>query len=96
MNRSLAIALIIVMFLIGISKASSAMMCGAHTQDTGKESNTKAVDVANTVCPVTGEKIDQKTKATYVYKDKAYNFCCPMCIDEFKKNPGKYADKISK
>lgn len=53
-----------------------------------------ATDVGNTVCPVTGEKIDAKTKATYEYQGKIYNFCCPMCIDEFKKDPDKYTKKI--
>ena len=53
-----------------------------------------ATDVGNTICPVTGEKIDAKTKATYEYQGKIYNFCCPMCIDEFKKDPGKYIKKI--
>lgn len=53
-----------------------------------------ATDVGNKICPVTGEKIDEKTKATYEYQGKIYNFCCPMCIDEFKKDPEKYIKKI--
>jgi len=53
-----------------------------------------ATDVGNTICPVTNEKIDPKTKATYEYQGKIYNFCCPMCIDEFKKDPDKYIKKI--
>lgn len=52
------------------------------------------VDVGNTVCPVTGEQIDPLTKATYVYEGKIYNFCCPMCIPTFKKDPQKYIEKI--
>jgi len=51
-------------------------------------------DIGNKICPVTGEKIDEKTKATYEYQGKAYNFCCPMCIDEFKKDPQKYIKKV--
>lgn len=53
-----------------------------------------ATDAGNTICPVTDEKIDAKTKATYEYQGKVYNFCCPMCIDEFKKDPDKYIKKI--
>lgn len=53
-----------------------------------------AADVGNKICPVTGDKIDEKTKATYEYKGRVYNFCCPGCIDEFKKNPEKYIKKI--
>lgn len=53
-----------------------------------------ATDVGNTICPVTGEKIDAKTKVTYEYQGKIYNFCCPMCTDKFKKDPDKYIKKI--
>ncbi len=53
-----------------------------------------AEEVGNTVCPVSGEKIDEKMKATYEYEGKIYNFCCPSCVDEFKKDPQKYIKKI--
>jgi len=53
-----------------------------------------AVDAGNKICPVTGEKIDPKTKVTYEYKGKIYNFCCAMCVDDFKKNPEKYIKKV--
>jgi len=33
------------------------------------------VDVGNKICPVSGEKIDEKMKATYEYEGKVYNFC---------------------
>jgi len=52
------------------------------------------VNVGNEICPVSGEKIDEKTKATYEYDGKIYNFCCAMCIDEFKKAPQRYIDKV--
>jgi YHS domain-containing protein len=58
------------------------------------QSQDKAVNIGNKICPVTGEKIDEKTKATYEYKGKIYNFCCAMCIDEFKKDPEKYIKKV--
>jgi len=54
----------------------------------------KAVNVGNKICPVTGEKIDEKARVTYEYKGKIYNFCCAMCIDEFKKDPDTYIKKI--
>ena len=51
----------------------------------------KAVNVGNTICPVSGEKVGQGMEpVTYEYEGKIYNFCCPMCIDEFKKDPQKY------
>lgn len=67
-----------------------------HTehQATAESASKEAVDVDNKVCPVSGEKIDEKMKATYEYDGKIYNFCCLMCIDEFKKDPQKYIKKV--
>lgn len=55
----------------------------------------KAVDAGNKTCPVLGEPIDEATKATYEYEGKIYNFCCAGCIEEFKKEPQKYIDKVN-
>ncbi|MBF0484333.1 MAG: YHS domain-containing protein [Candidatus Omnitrophica bacterium] len=52
------------------------------------------VDVGNKICPVLGGVIDEKYKATYEYEGKIYNFCCSACIEEFKKDPKKYIQKI--
>lgn len=66
-----------------------------HTSMVNSESaSQKTVNVGNKICPVTGEKIDEKTKATYEYKGKIYNFCCTMCIDAFKKDPQRYIKKV--
>ncbi len=54
----------------------------------------ESINVGNKVCPVLNEKIDERNKATYEYEGKIYNFCCPMCIDEFKKDPQKYIKKV--
>lgn len=54
----------------------------------------EAVNVGNTICPVTGEKINEQTKATYEYNGKIYNFCCAMCIADFKNDPQKYISKV--
>ena len=48
-----------------------------------------AEDVGNKICPVSGDKIDEKMKQTYEYKGKIYSFCCPDCIEEFKKGSRK-------
>ena len=68
-----------------------------ETSQTGAKEETvakKAENVGNKICPVSGEKINEKIKATYEYKGKIYNFCCAMCIDEFKKDPEKYIKKV--
>ena len=36
-----------------------------------------------------------KPSPTYEYEGKIYNFCCAGCIDEFKKEPQKYIDKVN-
>jgi len=75
-------------------------MCPAHDlamakAGTAKASVSKAVDVGNTICPVMGSKIDDKFKVTYEYEGKIYNFCCPGCIEGFKKDPQKYIQKVA-
>jgi YHS domain-containing protein len=72
-----------------------AKMCPAHDLVMAKAGAAKAgeptaVNVGNKICPVMGEKIDEKFKVTYEYEGKIYNFCCPGCIGEFKKDPQKY------
>jgi len=112
MYNKIFIFLAVGIFVFGISKLSSAMMCGDHgnhwqiAQSQGEHEHKtadattqqaapkKAVNVRNKICPVSGEKINEKLKATYEYEGKIYNFCCSMCIEEFKKDPQKYIKKV--
>ncbi len=86
------------MFSIASSAYANCGMCGvggkASAEPAGTTAEAKAASAANTICPVTGEKIDPANNVTYEYQGKIYNFCCPMCIDEFKKDPAKYIAKI--
>ena len=94
----------IVLFMFGLATSSFAQMkCAGHPSGGHKHNPSvsmtqtnqeKAVAVGNKVCPVLNEKIDEKTKATYEYEGKIYNFCCASCIDEFKKDPQKYIKKV--
>lgn len=95
MNKKLFITSVVGVSMVVFTVTSLAMMDDMkNTEKVNSESVSKAVNVGNKVCPVTGEKIDDSSKATYEYKGKIYNFCCPMCIGEFKKNPEKYIKKI--
>ncbi len=56
------------------------------------------VEVGNKICPVSGEKIlapgekgDMGETVKYEYNGKIYNFCCGMCVRDFKKHPEKYS-----
>jgi YHS domain-containing protein len=46
------------------------------------------------VCPVSGEPVSKDTNITYTYKGTVYRFCCPACIEAFKKDPEKYINKM--
>jgi YHS domain-containing protein len=46
---------------------------------------------ANTVCPVSGDKVGDVGKPVYVeYKGQTIAFCCKSCLKKFNKNPDKY------
>lgn len=76
-----------------IISANTFLLSGlSHNNIYAQSENSKAVNVGNKICPVTGDKVDGKT--TYEYQGKVYNFCCPACIPEFKKDPEKYIKKV--
>ena len=66
----------------------------ATNQATPETTTNESENVGNKICPVSGERIDEKLKATYEYEGKIYNFCCASCIEEFKKDPEKYIKKV--
>ncbi len=86
------VGLIVVFSLVILDNSYSAQ--SNNESDDKNVSQEKAVNVGNKICPVSGDKINEKTKATYEYKGRVYNFCCPACIEEFKKYPEKYIKKI--
>ena len=47
----------------------------------------------NTVCPVSGEAIDDPVLTTY--NGKTYALCCKTCLKKFNKAPEKYISKLS-
>ena len=58
----------------------------------------KAVEVGNKICPVSGDEIpapgekgNMGEAINYEYNGKIYNLCCKMCAKDFKKNPEKYS-----
>jgi len=57
------------------------------------ESNVAAAaDTQQTICPVMGNPIN---KDIFVeYEGRKVYFCCPACIEEFNKDPGKYIPKL--
>ncbi len=43
------------------------------------------------ICPVMGQAASKDY--SYVHEGKTYYFCCPSCIEEFKKNPANYISR---
>lgn len=61
-------------------------------QSEGNEDESKAVEVGNKICPISGEKVGQMGEIIkYEHIGKIYNLCCPACLKDFKKNPEKYS-----
>lgn len=91
MNRRVISITMVVIFICSSAFAMCGM-CGSRENQAG---STKAaiVKVNNTICPVTGDKVDMKNPVTVDYKGETYNLCCPMCISEFNKDPEKYSAK---
>ena len=95
MLRSLFIVLIYAVVIFGVGGLSFAQ-AEYPADEQVAETNVavavsgEVVNVGNKICPVSGEKIDEKLKVTYEYQDKVYNFCCAGCISSFKADPDKY------
>jgi YHS domain-containing protein len=54
----------------------------------------EATDLHNTICPVSGDKVDNSTLVE-VYGGKIYHLCCPDCHTDFEKDPAKYASAVA-
>lgn len=99
MFRKTAIAATLLSLCVVGSGASFACeLCGSHTiaHEGHEHHDEKAVSPAVEVCPVSGDVLKGDEKYTYEYKGTTYRFCCPQCVEEFKKDPEKYIDKMKK
>src|SRR5262252_4054541 len=43
--------------------------------------------------PVCGMLVARDTPHRYTSEGKEYFFCCPRCVDEFRRNPDKYSPR---
>ncbi len=51
-----------------------------------------AKPATNTICPVLGGKVSEKSK-TVVVRDREYRICCGGCDTKMLKDPDKYLQK---
>ena len=62
---------------------------GMHDHGAGAESHaTEQAAEGLGTCPVMGGAANKDN--SYTHEGKTYYFCCPWCIEEFKKNPQAY------
>jgi len=89
MNRSMIALLITAALGMGaIAVAGDAPPAAAPSTQQA------AVDLKNTVCPVSGEDVGD-CKLTVTYDNKVYHFCCDGCPEKFNKNPEKYVKRVT-
>ena len=78
--------ILLLTLVIGLTLSSLGFSDGVLAADTA------AKDASQTQCPVMSGNID---KNIYVdYEGKRIYFCCTGCVEEFKKDPAKYLEKM--
>ncbi len=95
MLRNIVIAIMGIVLFAALANAQHTR-CGNCPMSavTGTHQHQAAPADGNTVCPVSGEPVSKDTNFTYTYKGTVYRFCCPPCIEEFKKDPEKYIKRM--
>jgi YHS domain-containing protein len=68
------------------------MQATTTAADANKAAAETAAPGEQTLCPVTGDKIDKNVFVEY--KGKKVYFCCTMCKGPFEKDPEKYIGKL--
>jgi len=77
--------------LVAVTSTAGPTTAPSTTQPSTQpsEKDAKEMKFTNKNCAVNQtEEIDKKTY--YIYEGKKIGFCCPDCIDDFKKEPQKY------
>lgn len=85
------VSVVAVVLLLGVIVSG----CGkdvdkkAHHKTTGPVAKT---EIAQKTCPVMGGPINKDLYADHLGR-RVY-FCCPACVDTFKRDPEKYLGKV--
>jgi len=60
----------------------------------GEEGHKNKGKIVNKTCPVMGGRVKSDTPHKVEYKGNKIGLCCASCVEEFNKNPEKYAAKL--
>ena len=86
----LLLAVFLLTVLPQLVKAEETLVPAAEDQPAASQASTP-IEAGNKFCPVSGEKVGGMGEVVkYEHEGKIYNFCCPMCLKDFKKDPQKY------
>ena len=77
---------------MSISTPLPAREAASTAEEAKKTAETAAAEIEQTVCPVTGDKIDKNIFVEY--KGKKVYFCMESCKTAFEKDPEKYIAKL--
>jgi len=91
---SLTIALCFVGFVLADNVPGLSMPPAPPPATQPSTQPTSAVDLRNTICPVSGDKVGD-SNLVEVYDGKVYHLCCPDCHTDFEKDPAKYAAAVA-
>ncbi len=84
MNKITTLTLGVIFLTMGLTIAQ-------QTPSTSQTA-TKAVEVGNKHCPVSGKEVGVMGPAFKVeYNGKVHNLCCPGCKSTFNSDPEKYS-----
>ena len=89
----LGMALVLSLALVAGWGCMDMSSCPVHRLLFGsKKAEAKQAPGPQTVCPIMGGKIDRKVYTDY--EGKRVYFCCPGCIEKFRKDPAKYVQQL--
>jgi YHS domain-containing protein len=94
MRRSILLSAVVgVAMMAGLALAGCQEKPAANPADSAKATASGAAkEIAQKLCPVTGEEIDP---SIYVdYQGKRVYFCCSKCVADFEADPAKYLAKM--
>jgi YHS domain-containing protein len=83
----------LLVFALFLGLASFAVESNAQETPKTKTAATEEGAIFNTVCPVSGEEIDEEI--THAHEGKTYAVCCNSCLKKFKADPEKYISRLS-
>jgi YHS domain-containing protein len=89
-----AVGVLVTAIVLGDDVPGMNMLPGPPSATQPSTRPTQAVDLRNTICPVSGDKVGNSA-IVEVYDGKVYHLCCSDCPADFEKDPAKYAKAVA-